>query len=187
MHFGWHVMTLLIVGGLAEAAWGQENARTLFDFSAVDAASQWQIVNDGVMGGRSTSAAAITSAQQMRFSGSLSLANNGGFASVRSRPRRLGLQPGDSIMLRVRGDGRRYTFNLYVPDRRTAFSYRTEFTTVAGQWMEIRLPLDRFVATSFGRPVGGSLNPRRVDSVGILLGDKNPGRFEITVDWIRAE
>ena len=172
---------------------------SLFDFAQSSDASKWQIVNDGVMGGRSSSQASIvksdsvetieTGAGIMRFAGTLSLENNGGFASVRSRSSgSLGLDPGQTIVLRVKGDGRRYTFNLYTPDRRTAFSYQMEFDTTAGQWTEIRLPVDKFVAHSFGRPIPSiKLTPSQVQSVGILLGDKNPGAFEILVDWINVE
>lgn len=163
-------------------------SRTLFDFAATNAASKWQIVNDGVMGGRSQSRVTIVDAQKMRFAGTLSLANNGGFASVRSRPAALGLNSGNVIVARVKGDGRKYTFNLYVPSRQMAFSYRVEFKTQAGQWTEIRLPLDRFAAISFGRPVrDATLDPTKVNSLGILLGDKKPGPFRIDIDWIKVE
>jgi monofunctional biosynthetic peptidoglycan transglycosylase len=169
-------------------ATAQESGRVLFDFSGPNAASQWQIVNDGVMGGRSSSRAEMKAEGQMWFKGNLSLENNGGFASVRSRPKTLGLARGQSIVLRVLGDGRKYTFNLYLPDRRTAFSYRREFETIPGKWAEVRMPLDQFVATSFGRTIANDrLDPTRIDSLGILLGDKRPGPFEIRVDWIKVE
>ena len=158
--------------------------RELFDLSSASAASQWRIVNDGVMGGRSSSRVERTG-EGIRFSGTLSLANNGGFASMRSRPKDLALKSSDTIVLRVRGDGRTYTFNLYVPQRQMAFSYRMEFRTVAGQWAEVRLPVKNFVATSFGRVVQGmALSPSQVNSVGILLGDKRPGAFAIEIDSI---
>ena len=172
---------------------------SLFDFTQSSDTDKWQIVNDGVMGGRSSSQASIVSVDAggeskgetnaMRFTGNLSLENNGGFASVRSRPNgSLGLDPGETIMLRVKGDGRRYTFNLYTPDRRTAFSYQLEFNTKAGQWTEVKLPVDKFVAHSYGRPMPNmKLTPSQVHSVGILLGDKKPGPFEILVDSIVVE
>lgn len=181
---------MLLLGSLlfCNATFGQQAVAPLFDFSGPTAAAQWQIVNDGVMGGRSTSQASIVNGGDLRFTGTLSLANNGGFASVRSRPKQLGLQRGQSIVLRVLGDGRRYTFNLYTPDRRTAYSFQLKFNTVSGQWTEVRLPLDRFVAHSFGRPVPQDrLDPTRVQSVGVLLGDKRPGGFEILVDFIGVQ
>lgn len=159
----------------------------LFSFTAASAASQWQAVNDGVMGGRSDGRFQITAEGNMQFYGNLSLANNGGFASVRSRGRQLGLQAGDEIVIRVKGDGRKYTFNLYTPDRRMAFSYRLEFKTLNGQWSESRLPLKQFVATSFGRTMPSMvLDPSRVSGVGILLGDKKPGSFQLQIESIKV-
>ena len=43
----------------------------------------WNIVNDGVMGGISTSSLSINSNSILIFKGYLSLENNGGFASTR--------------------------------------------------------------------------------------------------------
>jgi monofunctional biosynthetic peptidoglycan transglycosylase len=170
-----------------------ETMTNLFQFRQASDVANWQIVNDGVMGGRSTSQAALAKTESgevaMRFSGNLSLENNGGFASVRSRPSApLGLQSGDTILLRVKSDGRRYTFNLYTPDGRTAFSYQMDFSTQPGQWTEIRLPVEKFVAHSFGRPIPSmKLTPSQVHSIGILLGDKKSGPFEILIDQIRLE
>jgi monofunctional biosynthetic peptidoglycan transglycosylase len=91
------------------------------------------------------------------------------------------------IVMRVRGDGRKYTFNLYVPDRRMAFSHQLDFQTEANKWTEIQLPVDRFAAHSFGRPVrGATLDAARVHSLGILLGDKRAGDFNLIVDWIKV-
>lgn len=158
----------------------------MFDFADADA-EQWQIINDGVMGGLSSGKAEMKDDEHMRFSGKLSLENNGGFASVRSKPKELDLNTGDSIKLRVKGDGRKYTFNLYVPTKQIAFSYQNDFETKADQWIEITLPLEKFQATSFGRPVSDQpLDPSDVNSVGILLGDKKAGPFELVVDWIKV-
>jgi NADH dehydrogenase [ubiquinone] 1 alpha subcomplex assembly factor 1 len=161
---------------------GAEQAR-LFDFPA---AAEWQAVNDGVMGGVSEGRVRITAGRTLEFFGTLSLENNGGFASVRSVPRPLGLTPGDVLVARVRGDGREYQLNLYVPGRARAFSYRWSFVTVKDQWIEVRMPLDRFVATSFGQPVrgAGTVEPALVTSVGFLLSDKVPGPFKLEVAWI---
>jgi hypothetical protein len=55
----------------------------LFKFSTDFKANQWIIVNDGVMGGISTSSIKLTNTQNGVFSGTVKLENNGGFASVR--------------------------------------------------------------------------------------------------------
>ncbi len=54
-------------------------------------------VNDGVMGGVSEAKFKISDKKTMEFFGTLSLANNGGFASVRTKAKKLGLEKGDSL------------------------------------------------------------------------------------------
>ncbi len=158
----------------------------LFSFEKADAADRWQCVNDGVMGGRSEGCVKFVDAKWMEFYGNLSLANNGGFASVRSWRSDLGLADCDSIVIRVRGDGRKYSLNLYTPSRRTAFSYRADFQTKNNEWIDVRIPLGKFVATSFGRVLPDlKLEPAMVNGLGILLGDKKEGPFKLEVAWIK--
>jgi len=61
-----------------------DTRRILFDFKGVDAAREWQSINDGVMGGVSEGNFKITEHKTLEFFGRLSLENNGGFASVRT-------------------------------------------------------------------------------------------------------
>jgi monofunctional biosynthetic peptidoglycan transglycosylase len=165
-----------------------EPTRGLFDFDASDSARQWSTVNDGVMGGMSDGRHRVTEQGCMDFYGNLSLKNNGGFASVRSRPMDFQLGEGDVIVARVRGDGRKYYLNVRVPTYRIAFSYRASFQTKAGEWQEIRFPLRSLRATSFGRqiPNASPVNPSDVNSIGFLLADKIPGSFGLKVDWIKV-
>jgi monofunctional biosynthetic peptidoglycan transglycosylase len=162
--------------------------RVLFEFAKPAASRDWQSVNDGVMGGISDGRFKISENKTLGFYGALSLENNGGFASVRSRPKKLGLEAGDAILARLKGDGREYTFNLYVPRPLTAFSYRASFKTTAGEWIEVRIPLDKFVATSFGRVISNAapMNPGEITSVGFLLSDKKAGQFKLEVEWIKV-
>ena len=160
----------------------------LFAFESPDAAAAWQAVNDGVMGGVSDGRFRITERRTLEFYGTLSLENNGGFASVRSLPRTLGLQIGDVLVARVRGDGREYQLNLYTAERMRAFSYRAPVMTRSGEWIEVRIPLDRFEATSFGRVLRGAgpVDPRSVTSIGFLLAEKAPGPFALEVAWMKV-
>ncbi len=161
----------------------------LFDFTEADAAKQWQAVNDGVMGGVSEGKFKVTEAKTMEFFGTLSLANNGGFASVRSKAKKLDLEKGDTLVVKVRGDGREYTLNLYPNRSRTAFSYRATVPTTKDEWIEVKVRLDEFEATSFGRLVreAGAVKPEEISSVGFLLGDKKAGPFKLEVESIKVE
>ena len=190
MKFFWFVIaSTLLLHTLGSSLMADDTARSLFDFTAADAASEWQNINDGVMGGVSDGKFKITDKKTLEFYGTLSLENNGGFASVRSKANKLGLQNGDVLVARVRGDGREYSMNLYVPRPLTAFSYRATVKTKKDEWIEVTLPLDKFEATSFGRVVkdAGPVDPQEVSGVGFLLGDKKAGPFKLEVGWIKVE
>lgn len=164
----------------------EDNLILLFDFTLPTAPSEWLAVNDSVMGGVSQGTFGITNRKTLEFFGRLSLENNGGFASVRSRPKNLDLQLGDAIRVRVRGDGRIYSLNLYIPRPQVAFSYRATVSTTTGAWVEVTLPLDSFVATSFGRvvPDAGPVDPTEVNAVGFMVSDKRAGPFQLEVESI---
>ena len=180
-------LLMLLVAGTTSLTANDKTERVLFSFDDAAAARQWTTVNDGVMGGRSDGRFRITEDKTMQFFGTLSLENNGGFASVRSRGAKLDFEKGDSIVARVRGDGREYRMNLYTPTRRIAFSYRASFQTKKDRWIEVTIPVRTFVATSFGRVVRNQpLEPGQVIGLGILLGDKKAGPFKLEVEWIKV-
>jgi monofunctional biosynthetic peptidoglycan transglycosylase len=166
-----------------------DSVRILSDFSKTPTPRRWRAVNDGVMGGVSQGRFAVDDETRvLTFSGTLSLENNGGFASIRTDPMREDLSEFDELVVRVRGDGRKYWFTVGTDFRIFAGSYRMELATEAGKWIEVRFPLERFRATSFGRPMRNAppLNKRAVESLGFLLSDKNPGEFKLEIDWIKA-
>lgn len=174
---------------MAATAMVQEKSLPLFDFTGANTAKEWQTVNDGVMGGISDGRFKITDTKTMEFFGTLSLANNGGFSSVRTKPKKLNLEKGDTLVAKIRGDGREYTLNLY-PDRsQVAYSYRAAVPTKKDQWIEVKIPLNKFEATSFGRMVrnAGAVKPSEINSLGFTLGDKKAGPFKLEIEWIKVE
>ena len=179
------VLALLMVA----TAMAEDTLIPLFDFTEADAAKQWQTVNDGVMGGVSEGKFKITDAKTMEFFGTLSLANNGGFASVRTKVKKLSLEKDDTLVAKIRGDGRQYMLNLYPNKQRMAYSYRATVQTKKDEWIEVKVPLDKFEATSFGRIVknAGLVKPEEINSLGFMLGDKKAGRFKMEIEWIKVE
>jgi NADH dehydrogenase [ubiquinone] 1 alpha subcomplex assembly factor 1 len=161
----------------------------LFDFAGPEAAQRWQAVNDGVMGGVSDGRFRITDEGALEFFGTLSLENNGGFASVRTKPMELDLEAGDTIVVRVKGDGREYVLNIYTKSRRMAFSYRAPLPTTKDEWVELKVPLEEFVPTAFGRRVQGMgpVEPSQINGLGFMLSDKKPGEFQMQVEWVKVE
>ena len=167
----------------------QDALLPVLDFSAPDTARQWHAVNDGVMGGVSDGRFRITPDKTLEFFGTLSLENNGGFASVRTKPMELGLKAEDTIVTRLKGDGREYVLNIYTNSRRMAFSYRAPLPTTEGEWTEVAIPLKDFIPTAFGRRVQGMgpVEPDQINGLGFMLADKKPGTFQMQVEWVKVE
>lgn len=159
---------------------------SLFDFSQPGAINLWRAVNDGVMGGVSTGSAGITNTGTLLFSGNLSLENNGGFGSIRTNSFEFRLLPSDSFLVRMRGDGRVYSMNLYIRQQLRAFSYRAMLPSIRDEWTETRLPLGQFVATQFGRPVAGAgrVDPAEIASIGFMLADAKQGPFRLEIESV---
>ena len=174
---------------MVTTAMAEDKMIPLFDFTEADAPKQWQTVNDGVMGGVSEGKFKITDTKTMEFFGTLSLANNGGFASVRTKVKKLSLEKDDTLVAKIRGDGRQYMLNLYPNKQRMAYSYRATVQTMKDEWIEVKFPLDKFEATSFGRIVknAGLVKPEEINSLGFMLGDKKAGPFKMEIEWIKVE
>ena len=183
-----HVAALGLTGLAITMNSQAASERTLFDFQAPTNSPAWQIVNDDVMGGVSTSRFRILTNGGAVFSGVVSLENNGGFASVRSSPALQDLSGCGCFLVRLRGDGHRYKFTARTETGFDAPLYQCAFETKRGEWEEHRLAFKDFVPTFRGRILTGvpPLNPAKVASVGLLIADKQDGAFRLEMSWIKA-
>lgn len=165
------------------------NPTQLMTFADTSAEPDWIAVNDGVMGGRSQSAPRIA-AGQLHFEGSLSLENNGGFASIRTVGRTFVLRNAQALVLRVLGDGRTYQLRLATDARfqRSPVSFAASFNTTEGRWTEVRIGFDQLQPTWRGNRLDGPpFDPARIEEIGLLIGDRRAGPFALSVDWIGVE
>ena len=161
---------------------------TLMDFTDPDTHAAWHPINDSVMGGQSRGGAQFVD-HRLVFKGDISLANNGGFASIRARDQHHDLSAFDSVLLRVKGDGRTYQFRLYTDAhyQGSRIAFATRFQTIKDTWLELRLHFSQLQPTLRGRQLSGpAFDPRRIQQMGFLLADKQEGAFELLVDWIKA-
>jgi hypothetical protein len=159
----------------------------LFDFTDPAAAGAFAPIDDVVMGGRSWSRAAAGDGA-LRFEGEVSLAQGGGFASIRSRPRRLDLSGFGGLALTVRGDGRRYKVNLRTDAAFDGVTWQAPLEVPAGAWRTVTLPFAAFAPRLRGRavPEAGPLDPSRLQTLGFLVGDRQAGPFRLEVARIEA-
>lgn len=177
-------LTLALLFVLRPAA-AEKNLLFADDYAQV--AKNWRAVNDTVMGGVSKGGATLNKIGHVVFEGDLSLDNNGGFASIRSRDQRNLLAGNDTITVRVKGDGRTYYLSLRDRNRRMAASHRFPIQTVKGQWITATASLDDFYYTSFGnRQNRPALEPDEVIGIGFTLADKNPGPFKLQIASLTA-
>ncbi len=174
----------------ARAAPPEGSGVVLVDLGNPGEVATWTTVNDPVMGGRSTSAVTFGNGGLL-FSGTLSLENNGGFASARSpQDPDIGRRATGATSLRVRAVGDGKTYVLKVGDTEQPWAYIQRFTTEAGVARSYDLPVAGF------QPVGmrfdpapeapPTLDPSRINQVSLFILDKQQGTFALTVDGIDA-
>lgn len=161
-------------------------ATRVLDFDAPAEAALFSPVDDAVMGGVSWSRFDTGEPGIAVFSGVVSLANNGGFASVRTQPQDWGIGAAEAFVLRVRGDGKRYRFNVRTSDSLEAFRYEGPVEPPAGAWTLVEIPVGAMTGKAFGRrvPFAGMPDPARVRTLGFMISDKQAGPFRLEVDWI---
>lgn len=157
----------------------------VIDFKADD--TQWQVVNDGVMGGLSQSRMRTTDDHTGVFEGELSLENNGGFASVRALLGPTDLSRFTGVALRVRGDGRTYQLRFRLSNGFDGVAYRASFETTT-DWTTATIPFTSFVPTFRGRTLTDQppLDPARIHQLTFMVADKTPGEFRLEIDWVKA-
>ncbi|MGB1840575.1 MAG: CIA30 family protein [Longimicrobiales bacterium] len=175
----------LMLSCMSLAAQEESGMVKLVDFDEVSP-EPWFVVNDGVMGGRSTSTLRLSAPGVAVFEGTLSLENNGGFASVRAGLSAAALAGATRILLRVRGDGKRYQLRLRPGRRMDGIAFGRSFETIAGQWTIVELAIESFEPTFRGyRPRSvPPLDPADAGQVGLMLTDKQEGDFRLEIDWI---
>lgn len=187
-----------------------EKERVLFTSAAGGKSEwvrQWGALDDVVMGGVSESSLQLvpgaaeepTGARLAAvFSGVVKTANNGGFASVRTRnfTPRLNLSGAQGLRLRVKGDGNRYKFILRDDPGWDSANFGFSFDTVAGEWITVDAPADQFVANfrsekmrtdapiQLDRIVSMQLMLSKFEYGGELNPNFTPGAFSLVIDKI---
>jgi uncharacterized protein YbjT (DUF2867 family) len=172
-----------------------------FDFTQPSANLQgiWGALDDVVMGGVSESSIRLSEAAAV-FSGNVSTANSGGFASIRTRNFEPTLNLGryDGVELRVRGDGNRYKFMLRSEDRWDGVAYCHSFDTIAHSWLTVRIPFTDLVPVFRAKTIqaAGAIDSSQIRAFQLMLskfeydGALNPhftpGSFQLEVESIKV-
>ncbi len=186
---------------LAEESAKQLRETTIFDFTQAteDLKATWGAVDDVVMGGVSASNIRLVNNVAL-FSGNVSTANSGGFASVRNRnfEPSLDLSAYEGIHLRVKGDGKRYKFIMRAQGNWDGISYCYSFDTIYNMWLNFYIPfaelrpvfraktLTNAEAFDASQTYSMQLMLSKFEYDGELNPKFDPGAFQLQVESIQA-
>ena len=162
------------------------NPLVFFHFENDNNINAWNIVNDVVMGGRSTADFSLDQNGHAVFTGEVSLDNYGGFASVRHRFPEKEIKGLTQAVIRLKGDGKRYQFRVKAGsyDRH---SYIIYFETT-GDWQTVTIPLKELYPTFRGRQLNmPDYAAEQLSEIAFLIGNKKEETFRLELKEIRFE
>jgi len=155
----------------------------LFDFNTKSNISNWRVVDDVVMGGRSNGNFRLNKNGHAEFYGDVSLENSGGFSSVRYRFESIQTLNSKEIVIRLKGDGKKYQFRVKDKSNNN-YSYISTFTT-SGNWENITIQLSEMYPAFRGRKLNmDNFSAESIEQIAFLIGNKKQQHFKLEIDKI---
>ncbi len=163
------------------------NEKILLDSSIMETEKRWKTVNDGVMGGLSSSEAFVNENEKIVFEGEISLKNNGGFASLRSPINNFNFEKFSGIEIRINGNGKQYNISMKETVNFTGYFYRIQFATEIKKYTTLTLPFNQFKLFYFGKEIisNKSIPLDKIKQISLLVSDKQEGNFIAEIDYIK--
>ena len=161
-------------------------SHVIFDFNKNSDIENWIIIDDVVMGGKSSGSFKLNSEGHGVFEGTISLENNGGFSSVRYKFEKLLIKESTKIILKIRGDGKKYQFRIK-SNSGDYYSYIYPFSTT-GEWEEIQIPLKDMYPSFRGRKLDQpNFSKNYIEEITYLFGNKSQEKFKLLIDKIELK
>ena len=155
----------------------------IFDFNKASELNNWMIVDDVVMGGRSSGSFKVNADGHGVFAGDVSLENNGGFSSLRHDCDEIQVDGFTKIAIRLKGDGKKYQFRIK-SNPRDYHSYISSFET-SGEWEQIEIQLKDMFPSFRGRTLDiPNFADDSIEEIRFLIGNKKPQNFKLLIDKI---
>jgi hypothetical protein len=162
------------------------NPIVIFDFNVKSNIDNWRVVDDGVMGGISSSQFFVDALGNGVFKGNVSLENNGGFCLVQHYPKPISVREKKVFSIRLKGDGKKYQFRVK-PKRTDYFSYIYIFQTTT-DWQTIEIPITELYASFRGRTIDiPNYNGESLAEIAFLVGNKKNEDFQLMIDKIEVK
>jgi NADH dehydrogenase [ubiquinone] 1 alpha subcomplex assembly factor 1 len=158
----------------------------LFDFNKEANIRNWNVVDDGVMGGLSAGSFRINESGNGVFTGTVSLENNGGFSSLRYFFSQLETDNHSKFIIQLKGDGKNYQFRVK-SQVNEYYAYISDFKTT-GDWQTIEIPFGILSPSFRGRTLNMPNYPGKLlGEIGFLIGNKKAESFQLEIDKIVIE
>ena len=156
---------------------------TIFKINKTSDVSDWKVVNDVVMGGKSNGEFFLDESGFGVFTGAVSLENNGGFSYLRYQFNRFNVSAYQKIKIRLKGDGKKYQFRVK-SSKYSQESYITNFETT-GEWQTIEIIMSNLSPTFRGKKLNlPNYTGEYLEEVGFLIGNKKNESFCLLLDTI---
>ena len=159
------------------------------DFGKDKAGSDWVVINDGVMGGKSNGSMHLKE-NSLVFKGDVSTANNGGFSTIRSRFRSFDLSGYSVVSVRYKSEGHSFSMTLEDSKPFNTPYYKAEMPGEKDQWQTAKMSLFDFAEYILGRKTGNELTEDKLDKIirlGFINAEKKDGEFSLEIDYILFE
>lgn len=155
----------------------------IFNFTSSSSISNWKIVDDVVMGGRSDGDFKINAEGHGEFSGKVSLENNGGFSSLHYYFNTVTSHTYSKFVIKIKGDGKSYQFR--VKDKQSdRHSFIFQFNTIE-DWQTIEIPFSEMHAAFRGRRLDiPNFQGQQMEEIAFLIGNKKEEAFKLLIDSI---
>ncbi|NRT10549.1 CIA30 family protein [Flavobacterium sp. 14A] len=158
----------------------------LFDFTKKANIQGWRVVDDVVMGGVSAGNFTLDSDGFGLFEGAISLENNGGFSSVRYRFPQVKTAGYSKIIIKLKGDGKKYQFRIKT-NSGDSHSFIAPFST-SGEWEEIKISLQDMYPAFRGRTLEQhNFSEVYFEEIAFLIGNKKKEQFKLLIDRIELK
>ncbi len=158
----------------------------LFDFSANEDWSGWKTENDEVMGGNSSSDLESSTGGNAIFRGSVSLENNGGFASLQYQFAPKNIEDYKKAFILLKGDGKTYQFRIKSSINDKA-SYTYTFKTTGG-WQTLEIPLKEMEPVFRGQKLElPNFSADTIEEIRFLIANKKAEDFRLEINKIELK
>ena len=158
----------------------------LFNFKSDSDISNWKILNDVVMGGRSSGNFKLNKDGHGEFYGTISLENNGGFSSLRYYFPNTKTEDYSAFKIKLKGDGKTYQFRVK-RKQSDRYSYIYEFNTTT-DWQTVTIPFSKMYASFRGNRLDiPNYDGVQMEEIAFLIGNKKEEQFKLLIDSIILE